>query len=75
MTMAQCQAEARLAFSRWLLSIFEPTKISVVASTLGYSAVQDFNRFFKKRMHESPSQWSRKERARIALEEKRALND
>jgi AraC-like DNA-binding protein len=72
MTMAQFQSETRLAFSRWLLSIFAPTKISVVASILGYSVVQDFNRFFKKHMHESPLAWGRKERARIANEEKRA---
>jgi AraC-like DNA-binding protein len=67
-TMAECQVETRLAFSRSLLSIFPPTKISAVAAILGYNVVQDFNRFFKKHMHESPSEWSRKERARIAGE-------
>lgn len=67
-TMAECQVETRLADSKRLLSIFPPTKISAVAALLGYSAVQDFNRFFKKHMHESPSEWSRKERARIAHE-------
>ena len=64
-TMAECQVLTRLAFSQSLLSIFPPTKISAVAALLGYNAVQDFNRFFKKQMHESPSEWSRKERARI----------
>jgi transcriptional regulator GlxA family with amidase domain len=37
--------------------------------------VQDFNRFFKKHMHQSPSEWSRNERARIAREEARSLQD
>jgi len=70
-TMVECQVETRLAFSKSLLSIFPPTKISAVAAILGYNVVQDFNRFFKKHMHESPSEWSRKERARIASEIKR----
>jgi transcriptional regulator GlxA family with amidase domain len=65
-TMVECQVETRLAFSRSLLTIFPATKISAVAAILGYKVVQDFNRFFKKHMHESPSEWSRKERARIA---------
>jgi transcriptional regulator GlxA family with amidase domain len=67
-TMAECQITTRLAFSQSLLSIFPPTKISAVAAILGYKLVQDFNRFFKKHMHESPTEWSRKERARIAGE-------
>jgi transcriptional regulator GlxA family with amidase domain len=71
-TMAECQTKTRLAFSQSLLSIFPPTKISAVAAILGYNVVQDFNRFFKKHMRESPSEWSRKERARIESEEKRA---
>ena len=70
MTMVECQVEARLAHSKRLLSIFPPSKISAVASLLGYNVVQDFNRFFKKHMHESPSEWSRKERARNATEER-----
>jgi AraC-like DNA-binding protein len=74
-TMAECQLKIRLAFSQSLLSIFPPTKISAVAATLGYNVVQDFNRFFKKHMHESPSEWSRKERARIAREERISLRD
>lgn len=74
-TMAECQLETRLAFSQTLLSIFPPTKISAVAAILGYNAVQDFNRFFKKHIHESPSEWSRKKRARIAREERVSLRD
>lgn len=74
-TMAESQIETRLAFSQSLLSIFPPTKISAVAAILGYNAVQDFNRFFKKHMHESPSEWSRKERARIASEERTSSRD
>jgi transcriptional regulator GlxA family with amidase domain len=65
MTMAQFQVEVRLAFSQLLLSIFPPTKISAIAAMLGYHLVQDFNRFFKKHMHQSPSEWGRKERAKI----------
>jgi AraC-like DNA-binding protein len=69
-TMAECQTETRLAFSQSLLRIFPPTKISAVAAVLGYNVVRDFNRFFKKRMHESPSEWSRRERAIIARKER-----
>ncbi|HEY2470922.1 MAG TPA: helix-turn-helix domain-containing protein [Terracidiphilus sp.] len=71
-TMTQFQVEVRLAFSKHLLSIFPPTKISVIALTLGYELVQDFNRFFKKHMHQSPSEWSHGERQRIAREATRA---
>jgi AraC-like DNA-binding protein len=74
-TMAQHQIEARLAFCRWTLSIFPPTKISAVAAALGYNRVQDFNRFFKKHMHESPSEWGRRERAKIERDRKRASHD
>ena len=74
-TMAECQLETRLAFSKSLLSIFPRTKISAVAAILGYKVVQDFNRFFKKHMRESPSEWSRKERARIASGEARPSHD
>jgi transcriptional regulator GlxA family with amidase domain len=74
-TMVECQVETRLAFSKSLLSVFAPTKISAAAALLGYSVVQDFNRFFKKHMRESPSEWSRKERARIAIEEACSLRD
>jgi len=70
-TMVEYQVEVRLAFSRWMLSIFPPTKITAAAALLGYARVQDFNRFFKKHMHQTPSEWGRKERARIAREEKR----
>jgi transcriptional regulator GlxA family with amidase domain len=68
-SMVECQVETRLAFSKSLLSIFPHTKISAVASILGYSVVQDFNRFFKKHMDQSPSEWGRQERSRIALEQ------
>jgi transcriptional regulator GlxA family with amidase domain len=75
MTMIACQVETRLAHSKRLLSIFPPTKISAVAALLGYKAVQDFNRFFKKHMHQSPKEWSRKERARIIRGEQRDARD
>lgn len=74
-TMVECQVKTRLTYSKTLLSIFPPTKISAVAAFLGYNVVQDFNRFFKKHMRESPSVWSRKERARIASEEARSSNE
>ena len=69
-TMAEFQIETRLADSRRLLSIFAPTKISAVAGVLGYRVVQDFNRFFKKHMQQSPSEWGRKERAKITRAER-----
>ena len=75
LTMAQYQVEVRLSFSRWMLSIFPPTKVGVVATTLGYNRVQDFNRFFKNHLHESPSEWGRKERARIDSDKKRTSRD
>lgn len=74
-TMMQFQLEVRLDFARHLLSIFPPTKISAIAAILGYELVQDFNRFFRKHMCESPSEWSRKERARIAGEKPRGPRD
>jgi transcriptional regulator GlxA family with amidase domain len=70
MTMTKFQVGARLAFAQWLLSIFPPTKISAIAAILGYRVVQDFNRFFKKHLHQSPTEWGRKERARIARAER-----
>lgn len=65
-TMMQFQVETRLIFSQHLLSIFPPTKIGAVAAILGYERVQDFNRFFKKHMNQSPAEWGRNERERIA---------
>jgi AraC-like DNA-binding protein len=58
-----------------MLSIFPPTKVGVVATTLGYNRVQDFHRFFKNHLHESPSEWGRKERARIDSDKKRTSQD
>jgi AraC-like DNA-binding protein len=64
-TMTTFHTEVRLAYAQWLLSIFPPTKISAIAAILGYRLVQDFNRFFKKHMYQSPGEWGRKERAKI----------
>jgi AraC-like DNA-binding protein len=75
MTMTQFQVEVRLAFSQLLLSVFPPTKVSAIAALLGYHLVQDFNRFFKKHMRQSPSEWSRKERAKIARAERATKRD
>jgi transcriptional regulator GlxA family with amidase domain len=74
-TMMQFQVEVRLAFSQYLLSAFPPTKISAIAAILGYDLVRDFNRFFKQHMNRSPSEWSRRERERIAHEAKRTSLD
>ena len=70
-TTTDCQMEARLSFARWLLSVFPPEKISAIASILGYERVQDFNRFFKKHTHQSPTEWARIERARTENERRR----
>jgi AraC-like DNA-binding protein len=66
-TMTQFQVNTRLEFAKWLLGIVPPTKISVIAATLGYERVQDFNRFFKKQMLQSPSEWSEigREKAKV----------
>ncbi len=74
-TIAKYQVEVRPAFAGWMLSIFPPTKIGAIAAALGYNRLQDFNRFFKKHMHEPPSEWSRNERARIAGQVKRTSHD
>lgn len=74
-TMVQCQVEVRLAFSQWLLGVFPPTKISVIAVLLGYDRVQGFNRFFKKYMRQSPSAWGSEERERITHKQTRPSPD
>jgi transcriptional regulator GlxA family with amidase domain len=73
-TMVECQVQTRLAYSQSMLRIFPPTKISAVATIIGYHVVRDFNRFFKKHMQESPTEWSQKERARIISEDARPSN-
>ena len=64
-TPRQCQVDVRLAFAKLLLSTFPPMKISAIALMLGYKEVRDFNRFFRKQMHQRPSEWGRNERDRI----------
>jgi transcriptional regulator GlxA family with amidase domain len=64
-TPRQCQVDVRLAFAKMLLSTFPPMKISAIALTLGYKEARDFNRFFRKQMHQRPSEWGRNERDRI----------
>lgn len=56
-TMAECQVSVRLEFSRWMLSISPPAKISVIAALLGYARVQEFNRFFRGHTGHSPIEW------------------
>src|ERR1700722_8372102 len=67
-TPRQCQVDVRLAFAKLLLSTFPPTKISAIALMLGYKGGRDFNRFFRKQMHQRPSEWGRLERERIERE-------
>lgn len=67
-TVARCQVDIRLEHSRSLLSVFPPIKISAIAAQLGYSRVQDFNRFFTKHTGHSPAEWGRRERERIGRE-------
>lgn len=74
-TMMEFQSEIRLAFAKQLLSVSPPTKISAVAAILGYNAVQDFNRFFQRHVHQSPSAWGKKERERIAGKVRNPPND
>jgi len=64
-TMIECHAAARLTYAKWMLGIDPPIKISAVASYLGYDRVQDFNRFFKQHLDQSPTAWSRRERERV----------
>ena len=56
-TMAKYQLNVRLEFSRWILTITPPTKISAIAALLGYQRVQDFNRFFRRHTGQSPLEW------------------
>lgn len=56
-TMAEFHLNVRLDFSRWILSITQPTKIAAIAAMLGYERVQDFNRFFRKHTGRSPLEW------------------
>ncbi len=74
-TMAECQVHARLAFARWMLSIAPPTKTAAIASLLGYQRVQDFNRFFKRHIGQSPAEWGELERERIARQRKTSTQD
>lgn len=69
-TFTARQARVRLDFSCWTLGISPPSKISALASLLGYARVQDFTRFFKKHMHQSPTEWGHMERERIERERK-----
>ena len=67
-TMTECQSAVRLEFARRMLSMDPPSKTGAIAAFLGYVRLQDFNRFFKKHMRQSPAEWGRTERERIARE-------
>jgi AraC-like DNA-binding protein len=60
MSMMQCQLEARLNFSKYLLRIYPERKISSIASKIGYNEVRDFNHFFRNQTQQSPTEWLRK---------------
>jgi AraC-like DNA-binding protein len=59
-SMLQCQLEARLNFSKYLLRIYPERKISSIASKIGYKEVRDFNHFFHNQTQRSPTEWLRK---------------
>lgn len=61
-TMTDFQQACRLRYACALLKESPPIKISAVALYLGYEHSQDFNRFFKREMFESPSVWGFKKR-------------
>jgi transcriptional regulator GlxA family with amidase domain len=65
-TMTAFQQQCRLKYACWMLTIFPPTKVGAIALFLGYEQLQDFNRFFRRHMADSPSAWGRKERQKIA---------
>jgi AraC-like DNA-binding protein len=66
-TMAAFQQECRLNYACRMLKAWPPTKVGALALFLGYTHLQDFNRFFKRHMSLSPSVWGRRERERSAL--------
>jgi two-component system response regulator YesN len=67
-SMSQTLIDARLEHAKALLTMMPPTKISVVANTLGYDEQQDFHYLFEKYVHDTPSKWGRKERAKVKRE-------
>ncbi|HLH36125.1 MAG TPA: helix-turn-helix domain-containing protein [Alloacidobacterium sp.] len=69
MTMAQCQRSARFEFSCWMLTLSPPTKITVIASLLGYRQVQDFNRFFRKQAGMTPFEWRSEKEKKAASDQ------
>jgi AraC-like DNA-binding protein len=58
-SMLNFQLDARLSYSKHLLSISPPQKVVVIAATLGYNEVRDFNYFFQKQVKQTPSEWVR----------------
>jgi AraC-like DNA-binding protein len=65
-SMLQCQLEARLNYSKYLLSIYPPEKIAAIAARLGYNEVRDFNHFFHRQVQQTPSGWMRSMHQHIA---------
>ena len=69
-SMHQCKVDERLSYSKIMLRATPPTKISAIASTLGYDTASDFVRFFEHCEHKTPSVWRRAERGRVEQEER-----
>lgn len=70
-TMLDFQKETRLAAAKHMLGVMPPDKMSVIAGELGYTAAQDFTRFYEKLMHESPAKWAKRERKKAVRIAKR----
>jgi AraC-like DNA-binding protein len=58
-SMLHFQIDARLNYSKYLLSSSPPQKVVVIAATLGYTEVRDFNYFFQRQVKQTPSEWVR----------------
>lgn len=65
-SMLQCQLKGRLDYAKYHLRIHPDRKISSLATKLGYVEVRDFNHFFQKHVHLTPSEWSRNAQAYVA---------
>lgn len=71
-SMSDCQVEARLLHAQYMLSMMPPLKMSVIAHVLGYDEIRDFARFFQNQMHQTPSEWGRRERETLKRNERLA---
>jgi AraC-like DNA-binding protein len=58
-TFSECQTSIRLEAACRMLREPSSFKIAAIASMLGYARMQDFTRFFKRHLHQSPVEWKR----------------